>query len=250
MDADAAEKREPSGSRRRDERCEEILSAAAELFAEKGVASTTVREIGKAVGMLSGSLYYYFDSKESMAAEILMGYLRPMLVSIQEVVSRVEDPRERLEALIRASCLSVEGRESSAEIFSHEYKYLLQPAYTEVRGVTEAIRQHYLDTITAGVRQGQFRDDVDPMLFYRFVRTSISLMVHWQGALEEEPHRVSGRSGRYSVEAFTHDCVSILLDGFSVRRAGPEARAARSGAARRAGRGGRGGMSQRAERPG
>ena len=38
----------------------QILDCAAELFARQGVAATTVRQIGEAVGMLSGSLYRYY----------------------------------------------------------------------------------------------------------------------------------------------------------------------------------------------
>src|SRR5262249_57938903 len=46
------------------ERREEILAIAAKIFADKGYASTTVREIADAAGILSGSLYHHFDSKE------------------------------------------------------------------------------------------------------------------------------------------------------------------------------------------
>src|SRR5690606_21730945 len=52
-------------------RKEMILAAAAELVAERGFARTTVRDIGKRIGMLSGSLYHYFESKEAIADELL-----------------------------------------------------------------------------------------------------------------------------------------------------------------------------------
>ena len=42
------------------------------LFAEKGFRNTTVRDIADAAGILSGSLYHHFDSKESMVDEILL----------------------------------------------------------------------------------------------------------------------------------------------------------------------------------
>jgi AcrR family transcriptional regulator len=219
-----------SGSGRR----EAIVAAAAELFARKGVASTTVRDIGRAVGMLSGSLYYYFDSKEAIVAEILFEYLRPMLDAFDEVVVKYDDPRQRLAELIRAECEATEGHESAAEIFSHEFKYLLQPAYAAVRKVTEGARDRYLDTITDGVRRGFFRDDVDAMLFYGFVRTSVGLMVRSWGALESEPYHVSGRSGRYSVDQFTHDCVAILLEGFVVRSSTTPRKRSRSTTSRQA----------------
>ena len=53
----------------------ELLAIAAQLFAERGLRETTVRDIADAAGILSGSLYHHFDSKESMVDEILRGFL-------------------------------------------------------------------------------------------------------------------------------------------------------------------------------
>ncbi|MDJ0113374.1 helix-turn-helix domain-containing protein, partial [Rhodococcus erythropolis] len=52
-------------------RRDELLEIAAGLFADRGVRATTVRDIADAAGILSGSLYHHFDSKESMVDEIL-----------------------------------------------------------------------------------------------------------------------------------------------------------------------------------
>jgi len=52
----------PAGNRRAD-----VVRLAGELFAQKGFRATTVREIADAAGILSGSLYHHFDSKESIA---------------------------------------------------------------------------------------------------------------------------------------------------------------------------------------
>lgn len=45
------------------------------MFAEQGLRSTTVRDIADSAGILSGSLYHHFDSKESMVDEILRSFL-------------------------------------------------------------------------------------------------------------------------------------------------------------------------------
>ena len=52
-------------------RREELLAIAAGLFAERGFKNTTVRDIADAAGILSGSLYHHFDSKEAMVDELL-----------------------------------------------------------------------------------------------------------------------------------------------------------------------------------
>ncbi|NLA37272.1 MAG: helix-turn-helix transcriptional regulator, partial [Actinobacteria bacterium] len=57
----------PSPATRRDE----LLGLAATMFAERGLRATTVRDIADSAGILSGSLYHHFASKEAMVDEVL-----------------------------------------------------------------------------------------------------------------------------------------------------------------------------------
>jgi two-component system, response regulator PdtaR len=52
-------------------RREEIFQQAARIFCDKGFATATMQEIAEAVGLLKGSLYYYFDAKEALLIEIV-----------------------------------------------------------------------------------------------------------------------------------------------------------------------------------
>ena len=55
----------PHLATKQDRRRGEVLDAAAAVFAEKGFHAATTRDIAGRVGLLPGSLYYYFDSKEA-----------------------------------------------------------------------------------------------------------------------------------------------------------------------------------------
>jgi len=50
---------------------ERITAVAAELFLRRGYAQTSLRDIAAGAGIKAGSIYYYFDSKESLLIEIL-----------------------------------------------------------------------------------------------------------------------------------------------------------------------------------
>src|SRR3981189_3548942 len=76
----------------------ELLALAASLFAERGYVSTTVRDIADAAGILSGSLYHHFDSKESMADEILTGFLDELFGTYEEIVAAGRGPAQTPEA--------------------------------------------------------------------------------------------------------------------------------------------------------
>jgi AcrR family transcriptional regulator len=61
----------PSGA---DSRRVEILRIAAEVFARAGYSGTNLRDIAEAAGILTGSLYHHFPSKESLAVELMSAF--------------------------------------------------------------------------------------------------------------------------------------------------------------------------------
>ncbi|RJF95451.1 TetR/AcrR family transcriptional regulator [Noviherbaspirillum saxi] len=85
---------EPTVSRDR------ILHAAARLFRERGYQATTVRDIAEAVGILSGSLFYHFRSKAEILLEIMREAALSLCLRAEDVLTRTEDPAERLKQII------------------------------------------------------------------------------------------------------------------------------------------------------
>jgi AcrR family transcriptional regulator len=98
-------------------RRDEIVAGAAELFARNGIAATTVRDIGEAVGMLSGSLYHYFTSKEEIVDAIISSYLDDLRLRYRDAIEDIDDPIEQLRALIHASFHSVAEFPAACEIY-------------------------------------------------------------------------------------------------------------------------------------
>ncbi len=74
-----------------------LIGAARELFLEQGYAATGVAQILKKAGARSGSLYYFFPTKEDLLLAVLEDYrdlLWPLV--IQPVFDRIDDPLERI----------------------------------------------------------------------------------------------------------------------------------------------------------
>lgn len=80
------------------ERYQEILEAAAALFAERGYAATSVRDIGERVGLLGGSLYHYIKSKEALFVKIHDTALEVAAERVRQAIDGLCDPWEKLEA--------------------------------------------------------------------------------------------------------------------------------------------------------
>ncbi len=80
------------------DRHRDILEAAAALFAERGYAATSVRDIGERVGLLGGSLYHYIKSKEALFIRIHDIALQMAEDRIRAAIAPLSDPWARLEA--------------------------------------------------------------------------------------------------------------------------------------------------------
>jgi AcrR family transcriptional regulator len=190
------------------DRREHIVNSAAELFARKSIAATTVREIADAVGMLSGSLYHHFESKDAIVAEVLSGYLDTIHQRYAEVLSSDATPAQRLHDLVLASLQVAEQMPHPTAIYQNELHYLREhPAFADVQTAAAEVQRTWLSVIEAGVADGSFRDDIPPRVFYRLIRDAVWLSVRW--------HRPGGK---YSTKKLAADVTSIFLDGFGSPR--------------------------------
>ena len=86
----------PAKATRRNKR-EEVLQKAAGLIARQGFDGTSMRDIAAAVGMLPGSLYYHFPSKEDMLIAIHERVVRDMTEHVRTAINGIDGPWERLE---------------------------------------------------------------------------------------------------------------------------------------------------------
>jgi AcrR family transcriptional regulator len=93
----AAEPTDAGRGRRRDE----ILSAAAGVFASGGYTNTSMREVAAASGILPGSLYHHFASKEAIAVELVEEYHAEVTRVVREFRPGPADPMAALRTFAR-----------------------------------------------------------------------------------------------------------------------------------------------------
>src|SRR5262245_64791759 len=101
-------------------RREQLLQIAAELFASKGFRNTTVRDIADQAGILSGSLYHHFDSKESMVDEILRTFQEELFGQYDEILASDDDPRTKLERAVLVSFDTIDKHHDEVAIFQND----------------------------------------------------------------------------------------------------------------------------------
>jgi AcrR family transcriptional regulator len=189
------------------DRRELILSTAAELFARRGLRATTVRQIAEVVGVLSGSLYHYFPSKDAVIDEILTRYLDAIKTRYTRVLVSGKSPVECLHDLVTTSLEIAEEQPYATAIYQNEAQYLREmPGFKHVQTAVADVQRTWLQVIDDGVADGSFRADIPPWVFYRLIRDAVWLSIRW--------HRPDGP---YPTSQLAEHITSIFLNGFAAR---------------------------------
>jgi TetR/AcrR family transcriptional regulator, cholesterol catabolism regulator len=102
--------------RRSGNRVEQVLDAAAAQFAVKGFEGSSIRDIVASVDMLPGSLYYHFESKESLLLAVYAEGVRRIDVAVSAAIKPTDAPWEQLEAACVAHLSCLLDRSSYAEV--------------------------------------------------------------------------------------------------------------------------------------
>lgn len=161
-------------------RRDELLDLAATMFAERGLRATTVRDIADRAGILSGSLYHHFASKEEMVDEVLRDFLDWLFARYEHIIDTEPNPLERLKGLFMASFDAIEHRHAQVVIYQDEAKRLLgQERFSYLEERNRRQRQMWVDVLQQGIKEGHFRPDLDVDLVYRFIRDTTWVSVRW-----------------------------------------------------------------------
>lgn len=200
----ARKRKSPDGE---EARREEVLRIAAGLFAERGYAATTVRDIAAEAGILSGSLYHHFDSKEAMVDAILAPFVADALAASEAVVARGEGPRRTLEGLIEAALDGIAEHRDAILIFENESHLLAaEPRFAYLGEANRRLERIWTGVLERGSESGELRADLDPKLAYRLIRDSVWSAPRWYDAgAPPRPERIADQY------------VAVLVDGAAGR---------------------------------
>ncbi len=162
------------------ERRKLIMSIAARLFALRGYSATTVRDIADEAGILSGSLYHHFSSKEAIIREILEDYLEGLLVNYDAIMQADLSARETLNELVGAAFDMIASQPHSVALYQNEAAFLQTlPGFEFLKTQSKRIEVTWQSQISRGQSDGDIRETLDPATTYRFIRDALWSVVRW-----------------------------------------------------------------------
>ena len=196
--------------RRIDRRKQEILRAAAHVFAEKGYSSTTTKEIAEAADIAEGTLYLYFGGKR----EILLTIVHQTQATIEAMFRAAGELRDRADVVD----LVEKGYELLLSDLSFTRTLLLESWVDEVILQSfllenlQRINKQVKGYVTEHIEAGGFRA-VDPGMVTRMILAMfIAPILPILRGIESLPTPQQRR-------AMAEMVVDIMLDGVRVRKA-------------------------------
>ncbi len=137
-----------------------ILDRAAELFATKGFAGSSIAELARHCGASKSWLYHYYPSKEAILNDILLDHMTLLLATAKQAAASVDEPERQLRAVLRGLLSIYPSATHKHAVLLNELKNLSADQQTEIVGlerqvvdlVADLLQQVNPDLVTAGTR--------------------------------------------------------------------------------------------------
>ena len=181
-----------------DSRLPKVLDQAAKLFRTQGFEGTSVRDIARAVGMLPGSLYCHFATKEELLAAVYLKGVEQISAAVQTAVQLHADPWERLQAACVAHLESILQDDDYAQVVIRVRPADVALANQNLIDLRNRYEQLFIDLIKAlPLRKG-----TDRRAFRLLLIGALNSSQTWYRP-----------SGKYKPRAIAHQFIALLRQG-------------------------------------
>jgi TetR/AcrR family transcriptional regulator, transcriptional repressor of aconitase len=161
-----------------EERRQQILDAARQVFVQKGYASATMQDIAAEADLAAGSLYRYFPGKSDLIAEVAMDCCAQDIALFTQTASHVPSPAAALRELgeeVREQ-MRPENRAEQAALRLESYTATLRD--DELRSRVAGSLNESIDSLSALIQQAQDAGEFQPRVNAR----QLSTFLHTVGA--------------------------------------------------------------------
>jgi AcrR family transcriptional regulator len=157
----------------------DVVATAGRMFAEKGYHGTSMRDLGKELGLLGSSLYSHIDSKEDLLVEVVDEGARLFLDAADKAMAVDGTAGERLKALIAGHVDVVLDHQDVVRTYLNEARMLDEGHRSRVVESRDAYETMFRSVIGEGVDSSEFRADVDPKIAAIFILSILNALERW-----------------------------------------------------------------------
>ena len=161
---------------------DKLLTAGTELFAAKGFAGASIRELASAAGVNSALISYHFGGKEGLYEAVITAQYERVIGKFETIArsdAPVADKIRMYAEVIRRN--HTEDQPLMARLIQGELTSPTACLENVVRKYTVRISGIVASIIREGIEQGEFREDVEPL----FATLSLAGMLNFYFILRE-----------------------------------------------------------------
>ncbi len=158
-----------------------VLNTSTELFAERGYAAATMRELADRAELPLSGFYYYFRSKYDVLLAIMDVAQGRLEQGIAEVDDAGTDPAEQLRELVDRHVRAHLTDPAAARVADGELRALLPADRKAMVARRDRYEHRFREVLTAGIASGCFSADLDvPIASIAILTMSTGVVDWWQ----------------------------------------------------------------------
>ena len=155
-----------------------ILDAAARLFRTRGFARSTVRELAEEVGILSGSLFHHFKSKDEILFAVMEEVIIDMDACLADRLALAENSEDRIRILIRNQLEFTHGsRADATAVLVHEWNALSPEGQAALLKRRRRYFERWHEVFAEAQAKGLVR--VDPDVLKQLLHGAVVWTAYW-----------------------------------------------------------------------
>jgi AcrR family transcriptional regulator len=157
----------------------DVVAAAGRLFAQRGYHGTSMRDLGKELGLLGSSLYSHVESKQDLLVEVVELGAHLFEASAGRALANGGTPRDRMKALISGHVDVVLENLDVARTFLNEARMLDAAQRQRVLSARDHYEEAFRGVIRDGIADGSFRSDLDAKTSSIFILSILNAIERW-----------------------------------------------------------------------
>ena len=128
---------------------EEILAAAARLFARQGYPGTSMNEVAEACAVSKPSLYHYFKDKHELLVQICESHVQSLAALVDDVCAQGLAPDAHLRALIARFVQEYGVAQNQHRVLTEDVKFLNDEDRARLLQVERKVVSAFSDAVAA-----------------------------------------------------------------------------------------------------
>ena len=158
---------------------DDVIAAAGRLFARNGYDGTSMRDLGRELGLLGSSLYSHVSGKQDLLVAVVERGGALFQQSAENALTLGGSASDQLRALVEGHIGVVLDHRDEVRTFLNEARSLDVEHRTRVLASRDAYEQTFRDVIARGIASGEFADTVDPKTGAIFVLSILNALERW-----------------------------------------------------------------------